>query len=87
MKLVCSGTSLAQMARIPWITQIVFFNKMIDSSDEFEVEFEMVICTNLLLRDHKNSSTVREIDEHINVTTLPPITTDQISIPQTTKLH
>jgi hypothetical protein len=35
---------------------------MIDSSDEFEVELEMVICTNLLLRDHKNSSTVREID-------------------------
>ena len=28
--------------------------------DEFE--FEKVICTYILLRDHKNSSTVREID-------------------------
>ena len=35
---------------------------MLDSSDEFEVKFEMVIGTNLLLRNHKNSSTVREID-------------------------
>ena len=35
---------------------------MLDTSDEFVFEFEKVICTDLLLRDHKNSSTVREID-------------------------
>ena len=35
---------------------------MLDTSDEFEFEFEMVIWTDLLLQDHKNSSTVREID-------------------------
>ena len=29
--------------------------------DEFEFEFENVICTDLLLRDHKSSSTVLEI--------------------------
>jgi len=35
---------------------------MFDISDEFEFAFEMIICTDLLLRDHKNSLTVREID-------------------------
>ena len=30
---------------------------MLDTSDEFELEFEMVIWTDLLLWDHKNSST------------------------------
>jgi hypothetical protein len=35
---------------------------MLDISDEFEFEFEKVHCTNLLLRDHQNSLTVREID-------------------------
>ena len=34
---------------------------MLDIFDEFEFEFEMVICTDLLLQDHKHSSTVREI--------------------------
>jgi len=34
---------------------------MLDTFDEFEVEFEMVICTDLLLQDHKHSLTVREI--------------------------
>jgi len=29
---------------------------------EFEFEFEKVICTDLLLRDHKNSSTAQKID-------------------------
>ena len=33
---------------------------MLDTSDEFEFEFEKVICTHLLLRDHKISSTGRE---------------------------
>ena len=35
---------------------------MLDTSDEFVFECEKVICTDLLLRDHKNGSTVREID-------------------------
>jgi hypothetical protein len=35
---------------------------MLDTYDEFVFEFEKVICTDLLLRDHKNSSTVREIE-------------------------
>jgi hypothetical protein len=35
---------------------------MLDTSDEFEFEFEMVIWTDLLLHDHKNSMIVREID-------------------------
>ena len=35
---------------------------MLDTSDEFEFKLEKVICTDLLLWDHKNSSTVREID-------------------------
>jgi hypothetical protein len=35
---------------------------MLDTSDEFEFEFEMVIWTDLLLQDHKNSMIVREID-------------------------
>ena len=34
---------------------------MFHISDEFEFEFEKVICTDLLLWDHKNSSTVRKI--------------------------
>jgi hypothetical protein len=35
---------------------------MLDTSDEFDFKLEKVICTDLLLRDHKNSLTVREID-------------------------
>ena len=35
---------------------------MLDTSDEFEFEFEKVICSDLLLRDHTNSLTVQEID-------------------------
>jgi hypothetical protein len=34
---------------------------MLDTSGEFEFEFEKVICTDLLIWGHKNSSTVREI--------------------------
>jgi len=34
---------------------------MLDTSDEFEFKFEKVIFTDLLLRDHKNSLTVRKI--------------------------
>jgi len=29
---------------------------MLDTFDEFQLEFEMVVCTDLLLLDHKNSS-------------------------------
>ena len=35
---------------------------MLDTSDEFVFVFEKVISTDLLLRDHINSSTFREID-------------------------
>jgi hypothetical protein len=35
---------------------------MLDTYGEFEFEFEKVICTYLLLPDHKNSLTVWEID-------------------------
>jgi hypothetical protein len=35
---------------------------MLDNSDEFEFEFDRIICTDLLLRDHENSSTVWKID-------------------------
>ena len=35
---------------------------MLDTSDEFVFVFEKGISTDLLLRDHINSSTVREID-------------------------
>jgi hypothetical protein len=35
---------------------------MLDTSQEFENKLEKVICTDLLLRDHKNSLTVQEID-------------------------
>ena len=35
---------------------------MLDTSNEFEFEFGKVICIDLLLEDHKNSSTVWEID-------------------------
>jgi len=38
---------------------------MLDTSEEFEFEFENVICTDLLSRDHKNSSTVREIGVYL----------------------
>ena len=34
---------------------------MLDTSDEFKFEFEKVICTNLLKRDHKNKLTVHEL--------------------------
>ena len=33
---------------------------MLDTSDEFEFEFEKVICTDLLLWDHQNRSAVFE---------------------------
>ena len=35
---------------------------MLDISDEYEFGFEKVHCTDLLLPEHKNSLTVREID-------------------------
>jgi len=35
---------------------------MLDTSDEFVFEFENVMCTDLLLRDPKNSSTGPEQD-------------------------
>ena len=35
---------------------------MFNTSDEFEFEFEKVICTDLLLKDHNNGLTVGEID-------------------------
>ena len=35
---------------------------MLDTSHEFEFDFEKVICTDLLLQDHKNSLTVQEIE-------------------------
>jgi hypothetical protein len=41
---------------------------MLDTFDEFEFEFEMVICTDLLLQDHKHSSTVREIRVYLTRT-------------------
>jgi hypothetical protein len=32
---------------------------------QFEFEFEKVMCTDLLLRNHKNSLTVREISIYL----------------------